>query len=44
MCVVLYKNGDKLLHITLYRGKSFSKAKLTHSGQKVEATHLSIDK
>lgn len=44
VCVILYKNGDKLLHVTLYRGKSFSKARIIHSGQKVEATQLSIDK
>lgn len=44
VCVSLYKNGDKLLHITWYRGQSFSKAKIIHSSQKVEATQLSIDK
>ena len=28
VCVTLCENGDKLFHITLYKGKSFRKAKL----------------
>lgn len=43
VCVILYKNNDKLFHIALHRGKSFSKAKIIHNGQKVEATQLSVE-
>lgn len=31
VCAILYKNGNNLFHVALYRGKSFSNTKIIHN-------------